>query len=58
MPSGNDKLGPVCNNVENRAQAIPLDSFSCCSKSRIALGREPIQDVGKNERQNFSLSSS
>jgi hypothetical protein len=41
-PLGNDKSGPTCNNVENLAQAEPIDSFSCCLKSRIALGREPI----------------
>jgi hypothetical protein len=40
-PSGNDKFGPACINVENQAQATPIDFFSRCSKSRIALGREP-----------------
>jgi hypothetical protein len=38
MPSGNDKSGPACNNVENQAQAEPIDSFPCCLNSRIALG--------------------
>jgi hypothetical protein len=56
-PSGNDKSGPTCINIENQAQAAPIDS-SCCSKSRIALGREPIRDMGQNARQNLSLSSS
>jgi hypothetical protein len=55
---GNDKSGPACVNVENLAQAAPIYSFSHCSKSRIALGREPIRDMGKNARQNLSLSSS
>jgi hypothetical protein len=57
-PSGNDKSGPTCNNVENRAQAEPIDSFSRCSNSRIALGRGPIRDMGKNVRKKLPLSSS
>jgi hypothetical protein len=48
IPSGNDKSRLACINVENQAQAAPIDS-SRCSKSRIALGREPIQDMGKNK---------
>jgi hypothetical protein len=56
-PSGNDKSGPACINVENRAHAAPIDS-SFCSKSRIALDRETIRDMGKNARQNLSLISS
>ena len=58
MLSGKDKSRPTCINAENLAQAAPIDSFSCCSKSRIALGRETIQDMGKKARQNLSLSSS
>jgi hypothetical protein len=58
MPLSNDKSGPVCNNIENRAHAVPIDSFLHCSKSKIALGREPIWDMRKNARQNLSLSSS
>ena len=58
MLSGKDKSGPMCINAENLAQATPIDSFSRCSKSRIALGREPIRDIGENARQNLSLSSS
>jgi hypothetical protein len=46
-PSSNDKSGPACNNVENQAQAKPIDSFPCYSNSRIALGREPIRDMEK-----------
>jgi hypothetical protein len=49
MLSGKDKFGPVCINVENLAQAAPIDS-SYCSKSRIALGRELIRDIGKTAR--------
>jgi hypothetical protein len=56
-PSGNNKSGLACCNIENLAQAVPIDSFSHCSKSRIALGREPIWDTGKKARQNLSLSS-
>jgi hypothetical protein len=44
-----DKSGLACNKVENRAQAAPIDSYSHCSKSRITLGREPIQDMGKKQ---------
>jgi hypothetical protein len=51
--SGNDKFWPACINIENLAQAAPIDSFSFCSKSRIALGRELIWDIGKNARQKF-----
>ena len=58
MLSGKDKSWPVCINAENLTQAAPKDSFSCCSKSRIALGRETIRDIGKNARQKLSLSSS
>ena len=47
MLSGKDKSGPACINAENLAQATPIDS-SYCSKSRIALGRESIWDIGKN----------
>jgi hypothetical protein len=57
MLSGKDKLGPACINAGNLAQAAPID-FSYYSKSRISLGREPIWDIGKNARQNLSLSSS
>ena len=49
MLSGKDKVGPMCINAENVAQATPIDSL-CCSKSRIALGRELIRDIGKNAR--------
>jgi hypothetical protein len=59
MLSGKDKSGLACINAENLAQAAPIDSFSCCSKSKIALAsRETIWDMGKNARQNLSLSSS
>ena len=58
MLSGKDKSRPACINAKNLAQAAPIDSFSCCSKLRIAHGREPIQDMGENARQNLSLSSS
>ena len=44
-----DKSRPACINAKNLAQAAPIDS-SYCSKSRIALGRESIQDIGKNAR--------
>ena len=47
MLSGKDKSGPACINAENLAQDAPIDSFSYCSKSRIALGRESIRDMGK-----------
>ena len=47
MLLGKDKSGPVCINVENLAQAAPIDSFSYCSKSRVALGKESIRDIGK-----------
>ena len=57
MLLGKEKSGPACINAENLAQTIPIDS-SHCSKSRIALGREPIRNMGKNARQNLSLSSS
>ena len=57
MLSGKDKSGLVCINAENLAQAAPIDSLHC-SKSRIALGRESIWDIGKNARWNLSLSSS
>ena len=50
MVLGKDKSRLVCINTKNLAQAIPIDSFSYCSKSRIALGREPIWDIGKNAR--------
>ena len=46
-PSGRDKFGLVCINIENLAQAAPIDSFSCYSKLMIALGRELIWDMGK-----------
>ena len=49
MLSGKDKSRPTCINTENLAQAAPNGS-SCYSKSRIALGREMIQDMGKNAR--------
>ena len=58
MLLGKDKSRLACINAENLGQAAPIDSFSYCSKSRIALGREPIRDMGKNARQNLSLSSS
>ena len=48
----------VVNNHQHLAQAAPIDSFSHCSMSRIALGRELIWDIGKNARWNLSLSSS
>ena len=57
MLSGKDKFRSACINIENLAQAAPKDC-SHCSKSRITLGREMIQDMGKNARQNLSLSSS
>ena len=50
MLSGKDKSGSVCINTENLAQAAPIDSFSYCPKSRIALGRESILDIGTNAR--------
>ena len=50
MLSGKDKSGPVCINAKNLAQVAPIDSFLRCSKSRIALGRESIRDIGKNAR--------
>ena len=56
--SSNNKSRPVCISMENLAQAAPINFFSFCSKSRIALGREPIRDMGENARQNLSLSSS
>ena len=56
--SGKDKSGPDCIKTENLAQAEPIDSFSYCSKSRIALGREKRRDLGKNARQNLPLSAS
>ena len=58
MLLGKDKSRAACISAENLAQTAPIDSFSRYSKSRIALGREPIQDIGKNARQNLSLSSS
>ena len=58
MLSGNDKSGLACINAENLAHAAPIDSFSYYSKSRTTLGRESIRDIGKNARQNLSLSSS
>ena len=57
-PLGKVRSRPACINIENRAQAAPIDSFLRCSKLRIALGREPIRDMGKNARQILSLSSS
>ena len=57
MPSGKDKSGPTCINIENMTQVVPIDS-SHCSKSRIAHGREMIRDIGENARENISLSSS
>ena len=48
MLLGKDKSRPACINIENLAQATPIDSFLHCSKSRIALGRELIWDIGKN----------
>jgi len=56
MLLGKDKSRAACISAENLAQTAPIDSFSRYSKSRIALGREPIQDIGKNARQNLSLS--
>ena len=53
MPSDNDKSGLAYINVENRAQAAPIDSFSRCSKSRIALGREPIRDMRKMQDRTY-----
>ena len=50
MLSGRDKSELACINVENLAQAAPIDSFSYYSKLRIALGRELIWDIGKNAR--------
>ena len=50
MLSGKDKSGLACIYVENLAQAAAIDSFSYCSKSRIALDRELIRDIGKNAR--------
>ena len=49
MMSSKDKSRPVCINAKNLAQATPIDSLYC-SKSRIALGRELIWDIGKNAR--------
>ena len=49
MLLGKDKSRPVCINAEKLAQATPIDSLRC-SKSRIALGRESIRDIGKNAR--------
>ena len=40
MLSGKDKSGLGCINAEILAQATPIDSFSYCSKLRIAIGRE------------------
>ena len=56
MLSGKDKSGPACIKVEN--QGLPIDSLLYYLKSRIALVRESIRDIGKNARQNMSLSSS
>jgi hypothetical protein len=50
MLSGKDRSRLACINFENLAQAVPIDSFSYCSKSRIALGRESIWDIEKNAR--------
>ena len=50
MLSGKDMSGMACINAKNLAQVAPIDSFSYCLKSRITLGREPIRDIGKNER--------
>ena len=50
MLSGKDKSRPACINAKKLAKAAPMDSFSYCSKSRIALGREMIRDIGKNAR--------
>jgi hypothetical protein len=50
MPLGKDKSGPAWINAENLAQAAPIDSFLHYSKSRIALGRESIRDIGKNAK--------
>jgi hypothetical protein len=52
-PSSNDKSRVTCSNVKNLAQAVPINSFSCCSKSRIALGRESIRDMGKKQDKTF-----
>ena len=41
MLSGKDKSRPAYINFENLAQAAPIDSFSYCSKSRIALMKGP-----------------
>jgi hypothetical protein len=57
-PSGKDKSGLACINIENLAQAAPIDSFSYCSKSKIAHGRELIRDIRKKARKNLSLNSS
>ena len=57
MMSGKDKSGSACIIAQNSAHAALIDSLRC-SKSRIALGREMIRDMGKNARQNLSLSSS
>jgi hypothetical protein len=56
--SGKDKSRLAYISIKNLAQAAPIDSFSYYSKSSIALGRESIWDIGKNPRQNMSLSSS
>ena len=53
MLSGKDKFGPACINIENLAWAAPIDSFSYCSKSRIALGRETIQAIGKMQDKTY-----
>ena len=53
MLSGKDKSWPTCINAENLAQATPIDSFSHCSKSRIALGRETIWDMGKMQDKTY-----
>ena len=47
MLLGKDKSGPVCINAETLAQATPIDSFSRSLKSKIALGKETIRDMGK-----------
>jgi hypothetical protein len=49
-PSGQDESGPACINIENLAQAAPINSFSYYSKSRIVFVRETIQNIGKNAR--------
>ena len=46
MLLGKDKSRPMCINTKKLAQAAPIDPLSC-SKLRIALGREPIRDMGK-----------